>query len=446
MTEQLSAWPAESAVFRPVQYLGCKLRVLETLERVVDDVQPGGGRLLDLFSGTGVVAAHFARSRPVVAADIQEYARVLTGALLAAATPSARDIRGILDTAAAHARAHNGTGMAALAAHERRSLERAQAGAPDALCAVVEDGSIVRYQHEPATVGGRLATALRNAAAELPAEADAVLTRYYGGVYFSYRQALALDGLACAARRLPRPLRDVGLAAVMSTASALVSSVGSQFAQPVRLRARDGRPKTHALRTLIQRRRLPVRELFVRWLERYASLTRPLHEGLAVRADYVDVLKGPPNHVSVVYADPPYTRDHYSRYYHVLETIALGDDPGISLMRSGATTRISRGLYRVERHQSPFCIKSQAPGAFRALVAGARELDAPLVLSYSPHGEGSASRPRLMAVADIVELARDSYGDVKVVPVGSFAHSKLNAARLNSATVYDAELLIVCRP
>src|SRR5687767_4607064 len=82
MTDQLAIWPSSATVFRPVHYLGCKLRLLDVLDAVVNDVDPVGGRLLDLFSGTGVVAAHFARQRLVVAVDVQEYARVLAAALM----------------------------------------------------------------------------------------------------------------------------------------------------------------------------------------------------------------------------------------------------------------------------------------------------------------------------------------------------------------------------
>jgi hypothetical protein len=76
---------------------------------------------------------------------------------------------------------------------------------------------------------------------------ETVLTRYYGGVYFSYAHAALLDGLALASRRLGGEERDVALAAVLSTASDLVSSVGSHFAQPVRPKTADGRLKRAAL-------------------------------------------------------------------------------------------------------------------------------------------------------------------------------------------------------
>ena len=43
---------------------------------------------------------------------------------------------------------------------------------------------------------------------------------------------------------------------------------------------------------------------------------------------------------SVVYADPPYTRDHYSRYYHLLDTLLLYDYPD----------PVGKGQYRLDRN------------------------------------------------------------------------------------------------
>ena len=447
MTEPLAtASRSDSPVFRPVHYLGCKLRVLEVLEACLDSVDPGGGGVLDLFSGTGVVAAQLAGHRPVVATDIQEYARVLASALLAEEALSPSESVELLARAARHRDETRVEGLVALVEHERSCVALADAGQPEALCSIIEDGSLLRSQIGGPAGDRRLARLLARAAAGVPAGPNTVLTRYYGGVYFSYEQALMLDGLTATVRHLDQPLRDVGLAAVMSTASDVVSSVGNQFAQPLRPRGGDGRPKGASLRATARRRRLSVPELFLTWMDRYASLPAPDHPSVAVRADFEEALASPPAPISAIYADPPYTRDHYSRYYHVLETIALGDEPEVSRMRLGNETLISRGLYRDQRHQSPFCIKSQAPKAFAALFAGARKLDVPIVVSYSPHGEGSASRPRLMTIDEITELAGEWYSDVEIVSAGKLAHSKLNASRLNFQIAYDAELFIVCRP
>ena len=41
--------------------------------------------------------------------------------------------------------------------------------------------------------------------------------------------------------------------------------------------------------------------------------------------DFRQALQNLDDDVRVIYADPPYTRDHYSRFYHGLETLSLRD-------------------------------------------------------------------------------------------------------------------------
>jgi hypothetical protein len=436
MTDQLGLFPSppsQASDFRPIHYLGSKVRMLDLIEETIHELAPSG-TACDLFSGTGVVAARLARHRRAVAVDVQEYARVLAAALL---DPQVVDARALAARGAELARA---IPVEALSAFERACLT---SGQPDALCEILEDGSM-QAGHLDAPASSRLSELLAVARAATPPGADTVLTRYYGGVYFSYEQAAALDGLAAAARALPSPERETALAAVLGTASDAVTSVGNHFAQPVRPRGRDLTPKRATLAAVIRRRALDVPSIFRQRLERLCGLPAPATPGAALRADYRDALHRIED-LAVVYADPPYTRDHYSRFYHVLETIALGDEPEISTVTIKGRTRASRGLYRVERHQSPFCIKSEAPGAFRALFEQVAERGVPLLLSYSPFEDGG--RPRLMTVDDIEALAATYFGEVERRSAGGhLAHSKLNAERLNSGIPDEAEILLLCRP
>ena len=266
---------------------------------------------------------------------------------------------------------------------------------PTALCGLLETGSLAQdFRHAPdlelRTLLDRAAKGFGSPRSPLP---NAALTRHYAGPYFSYRQTFELDCLLARGQELARSARDTWTAAILGAASDCVSSVGSQFAQPVRPRATDGRVKPHAVELARRKRRISVAERFLYWIERYdprhaSSFDHEIH-----RADYQDFLSSAPRDVAAAYADPPYTRDHYSRFYHVLETIALGDDPALGRWARQPRTPTSRGLYRLNRHQSPFCIKSQAPAAFDALFAGVRRLGAPLVLSYSPLCRGEARAP-----------------------------------------------------
>jgi adenine-specific DNA-methyltransferase len=80
-------------------------------------------------------------------------------------------------------------------------------------------------------------------------------------------------------------------------------------------------------------------------------------------------------HVDLAYLDPPYTKRQYSAYYHILETIAEEDEPGIS----GKS-----GLRNWGEQASEYCYKRRAAGALDDLVT---HLDARhILLSYSEDG------------------------------------------------------------
>lgn len=432
--------------FRPIQYLGNKWRALEGIEYAIEELSPGEGPLLDLFTGSGVVAAKLGRKRPVIAADIQEYSRVLASAML---TP-----RQIPDSIVNRLREDIWekssllfSEVGPLIEYEELALQKAFVGEGTHLAEVLEHGSLMALDAS-GVPNDSLAPLLLATADRISSSVDNVLTRYYAGVYFAYRQSVELDAIASCVRALPNEFRVTGLAAVLSTASQLVSTVGNQFAQPIRPRSKDGHVKHSALRAVARTRQLSTIKTFTQWLKRYQELPPAKYEHQALRGDYREILDLTTSRVSAIYADPPYTRDHYSRFYHVLETISLGDDPQLSQVSIGSEPRASRGLYRAERHQSPFCIKSEVHQAFRDLVQGAAKHDVPLIISYSPYTNGSAARPqtRLMTIAEIESIVAEHFTQVKVKSLGRIAHSKLNAQRLNIEVDPEAELLIIGCP
>ena len=422
---------------RPVHYMGNKSRFLGVIDAVVDEVARPGSTACDLFAGTAVVARRLAQRRPVICADVQAYSQVFARALAMPRKFSACEVQELLGVAREWLSAHQ------LALRDLLSLEYSalsNAGThPDRLADVIEYGSFA--------VTGRTSSQLEEAKDRARNGLDpkvATLTWYYGGVYFSYRQALELDALRNALKASGGAERDrTAVAALLGTASDVVSTVGNHFAQPVQPRRRDGTIKRTWVTSVTRSRRISVFDGFANLLGRYALLRPTTHQCTAIRADYRDTLSMLRGDTGVIYADPPYTRDHYSRFYHVLETIALDDDPGIT--PGQGTSAPSRGLYRKYRHQSPFSIRTQVRPAFQELFAHAKRLDVPLVLSYSPMSEGTRARPetRLVSIQELVELAGDYFADVRLVDVTSSVHSRFNRVELNAVIDGDAEVLIV---
>lgn len=445
--------PEALNVNRPIHYLGSKLRLIRSILDAVDEVDPSGGAVCDLFAGSGTVSRALSRKRRVVSVDIQEYSRVLCTALLRPANVNSQT----LDQFWAGVRASEHSRRLAravepLAAYETSCLEQAARGDLEPLCDLVEHGSLVALErnacgatHAPLrqALGETLA---RLSDADLLSGPAALTLRHYGGIYFSFAQAAHVDALLEAIEALPAGLKNTFLAAVLSTASEVVNTVGKQFAQPLRPRTGDGRPKRNLYRLAARDRFADVLKLYEGWLSRYLSIPRSNRPHRVVRQDYAEALSGLRGEVSAVYADPPYTRDHYSRFYHVLETLCLRDNPPVSTVLVGGEERLSRGFYRVGRHQSPFCIKSQAPQAFATLFEGVRRLSVPLVLSYSPYEKQSGARPRVLTMEEIERLAKQFFGRVETLRAGRVAHNKLNHAEKNAGVTYDAEVLVVCVP
>ena len=113
----------------------------------------------------------------------------------------------------------------------------------------------------------------------------------------------------------------------------------------------------------------------------------------------------------VVYADPPYTKDHYSRYYHVYESLILYDFPEST----------GFGRVRVDRFLSDFCFRTKVFGAFRDLLSLTVGTGIPLLLSYPSNGLASRSG---MNVREFL----NSYGAVVETDVRR-SHSTLGGYR-----------------
>lgn len=438
---------------RPIHYLGSKLRMLDTIGEAINSVSPGNGRICDLFSGSGTVSRYFSHSRPVTAVDIQEYSRVLCSAVLMPARLSFTGHEIVSRIKASKEYAVLLDSFEPLLSFERVATEKAKQGDIDSLYNLIANGSVIVAEKGCLPKSQELSFAIQSSLqlldkAGLSNSVDTMVTRYFGGLYFSVEQAVCIDAALdyIYGQAVDVSIRNTLLAALLGATSEIVNTVGKQFAQPLQVLDKERKPKRKLLKKILDDRALSFWHSFSEWIDAYSSLPpTPFSSHEVLRLDFHDALKQlQQSDVSVVYADPPYTRYHYSRYYHVLETICLRDLPAISPTFAGGT-QLSRAIYREGRHQSPFCIRSKAGEAFDDLFAGIAELKVPFVLSYSPFSESSLATPRLQTIEQLLSKARYYYKDVSIVSPGHFMHSKLNAVEKNFEAEQEAELLLVCQ-
>ena len=119
-----------------------------------------------------------------------------------------------------------------------------------------------------------------------------------------------------------------------------------------------------------------------------------------------DVFKVKSRSEDIVYLDPPYTKRQYASYYHILETITLGDEP---IVKGVA------GLRPWKSKSSVFCYKVKALNALVNLVEsqGARRI----LISYSNDGH--------VQLDQLVEKLRKT-GTVNIVEIGSIGRYRPN--------------------
>lgn len=422
-----------------MHYMGNKLRFLDAIQAAIDDVAAPGAKACDLFAGTAVVARRLAETRPVVCADVQSYSSILARALTMPRVFSDVEVEDMLGLADAWLRKIEPHVEDLLGVeHEAQS---AVVTAPELLADIIDGGSLTT-----ATPHSRPLLAAKDRARPALRAAGGTICWYYGGVYFSYRQALELDALRHSIRSFWGVEREpTAVAAVLGIASDAVSTVGNHFAQPIQPRQSDGTIKRGWVTSVMRSREIRIFDGFRDWLARYATLRPTPYECVGLHAEYQQVLSSLGSDVGVIYADPPYTRDHYSRFYHVLETIAQDDDPGVTSAARRSTP--SRGLYRQDRHQSAFSVRTRVQPAFRELFSEAKRIDVPLVLSYSPRSQGTRMRPetRLMSIEELMDLAENYFRDVRLLDVESSSHSKFNRAAVNAVVKGSAEVLILAR-
>lgn len=433
---------------KTLNYLGSKLRILKDIGNTIDEIDPDKGMVCDLFAGSGTVSAFLSENRKIICADIQEYSRVICSALLNRTEIDLKADKMVDSIKHDSVYTELSHIFLELIEYENNCRELSLKGNQAPLADYLERVSIYSvkndiYSFDKSTPLFYIQKTIVDILRERNLMNNSIITQNYGGIYFSVEQAIQIDSsISWINNNYTGIEKDKLTAAVISAVSEIVNTVGKQFAQPINPRNGKGEIKENIGKRVEKDRGLDYWSFFEKWIKVYMGCGE---EGNIVRcADYMEVIGNLPDEVSVVYADPPYTRYHYSRYYHVLETIALYDMPVISTVKVDGDIKLSRGMYREGRYQSPFCIKSKALNAMKSLIEAVYLKGKKLVISYSPYDKESGSTPRLMDISDIVKAAGQYYNNVSIKELDDIVHSKLNKKEKNYKIDCIAEVLIVC--
>lgn len=313
-----------------MKYMGSKRAMLKNgLGELLGHEIKTATRFVDLFSGSGAVAWFAAVNYPigVLAFDLQDYGAVLANAVIA------------------RTKTLNGELMWVSWVNAAQKL--------------VSTSKPPTHQK----LTQNLVKELREWCAD---QKSWTVTKAYGAHYFSPIQAIWLDALRSTLPKDPTE-RAVALAALIEAASKCAAAPG-HTAQPFQ--------PTRSAKPFLQE--AWDRDVLSRTKSALVSLTAlcAKRTGSAKVKDANDAAKDLKNG-DLVFVDPPYSAVHYSRFYHVLETIARG--------KCGEVSGVGRYPTPRDRPRSKYSVGTESVDALEELLETLASRKTRVILTFPDH-------------------------------------------------------------
>lgn len=436
---------ASRAVLRPVHYLGNKQRSLDAILPYVAATIDPGEKVADLFCGTSVVAQGMASlGASVLALDVSPACAVMARATLGVGRSSDEDPVEIFETVANLAKKHIESLWYAYGLWVEAEDQAVLAADGEQLLSL----GLAMPQVWRSERDARLEYLFENwrTAASTGVSSPVLLSPVYAGTYLGIRQTMTLDAYRTAVEEaledglLTQWQGAAVITSLLSAASRAAFTAGKHFAQPYRLDSRLN-SRFHRQR-VVDDRAVDISLYAADYLKQIVTYTRHVkeaHEVLEAPIEGIDAESLASRGVRLVYADPPYTAQQYSRFYHVLDTFSRGRPQPLQEIEG----KITKGLYPVGRHMSSFCRKTQAVPALRHLVQICRKADATLLLSYSFSAKTSNGNKRILEFREITEILSEYYSPTAInVTELDHQYRQFNHGSIARSTRADIEILI----
>ncbi|WP_342361899.1 DNA adenine methylase [Terrarubrum flagellatum] len=387
-----------------VSYMGTKRALAAAVAEIVE--RGRAGPFLDVFAGMCAVGTAVSPSRSIWSNDAQLFASTVARAFFCSSelppdvTASA--------TVTHDSFARNEIELCRRFENELELEEKAIADGTVKAFVAAEEACLARYEDSNDEI-----SRLRRHPTTFP---HRLFSTIYAGTYLGLRQCIQVDSLhfsiteLASQNKISEDARRWYLLALCKAVSRCSTSTG-HFAQFLSIKAKTKkRYARQRSKSIVHEWMIALGELSPFRSRRWRSANR------VFCGDALDLLfkvKDSAEKPSVIYADPPYTDDQYSRYYHLYETILLYDYPKTS----------SKARYREERSVSSFSVKREVASSIDLLISRSSEAGADLVLSYPTNGLLENSRT---AIPDM--LARH-YRRVDAPMSFEHVHSTMGASK-----------------
>lgn len=388
-----------------IKYMGSKASILPFIAAELSKVHVKNRQIVDLFAGACAISGGFGHISKIISNDIQEYSSVIASTYLKRAEKIGNfDLVSLAKSIA------------------EKNIQKLPAGVDylNKACSLHDFNKVEEANRELLKKDFKYSHHL--------------FTRAYSGTWWSAHQCVWIDAIRQVLDQLVEERRieiadfNFGLTCLLH-AMAYTSQGTGHYAQ-----YRDAKTEK-AMADINKYRHASFPAIFAK---KFGSLLK-WHLQNVMEGDHIllaeDYRKCLANLTvpSVVYADPPYAFVHYSRFYHAMETAVKYDYPELQQLRND----VVKGRYRTERHQSPFCIKTQVKRAFLDLFDGVRSSGSDLLLSYSNTG--------MLDIDELMELASQSFGGEYEVWFDHMSHTHMTMGRREDRSRIVRESLIIAR-
>jgi adenine-specific DNA-methyltransferase len=350
----------------PIQYLGSKNRISEWILDIAEQSFPSATHFFDLFAGSGSISlAALNRGLTPIINDIQPYSVCLLKGIFQSKTSEIDELIELLN---------NNNSKSMLLRSGRGSMEFYLNQEINFLNDKTTSTNWTIYkefcEHSKIISSNDEVDKLRQL------KQWNLFSCMYANTYFGIKQCLELDLIRELAEHLPESKKNTLLGTTISVMTQCVSST-THLAQYLKISSES------TAKNILRKRKTSIITEVISCLTTLRQFKVFCDIDIS-NLDYLEALKQFPNSFkpqTVVYADPPYFKEHYSRYYHVLDTLYYYDFPNLTF--NPRLNQITTGRYRDNRIVSDFGLRSKVENAFSLLFIKAKKLNLPVMLSYA---------------------------------------------------------------
>lgn len=410
-----------------LQYMGSKARIIS---HICDPIIKCKSveTVVDLFAGTGAVGYALKPHKYVISNDIEYFSYIINQAILNGCSFSISEEISFWTEVEQQYKLLQDKISFALSAENSFFVDDVDYKAYQAFCEKTPS------VFEPQSDDSRMKELVELISHVTPGKGSTLdipclFLTYFANAYFGIAQCCQIDALRSVIEQIKdEHIKSVLLTVLMSVMSATASTT-THFAQYLKVKNKS------TCNNLLSKRKINIIEACKALLKEYRQVglcsTEEQKKFDCYNLDFSECLDTITlNNSTLVYADPPYFKEHYSRYYHVLNTLCLYDYPAMAI--NPQTHKLSVGRYREDRSVSDFGKKAKALGAFETLITKCADAGAWLMISYSDNS--------LVDIVNLQELAEKRY-DVLIERVG-LSHSKQG----RTSTSKVDEYIFICRP